>query len=309
MYESILTTVDAAIATFVIGLFSGLAEEIKSTLRLMMMLSTILYGLSIMQGWIEASIKDAVKHLTLAILVYIFATNLDLFISFFYTIFTVTPSLIIGSVFDSVSAPSGTANSVNGINSFIGNVYDQGIRAAGALMFNSGGFSVGVKLMGFFVAIATIGLCGYAAFLIIMAKIAVAVLLGLSPIFIAMLFFKVTKGIFEGWLRQLINFAIIPLITYTIMFFVLIIIGQPVNDMATAQVAGDISMSDVGPYLLTSVISFLLLLQVFGIASGIAGGVSISTLGVIGSRMNRNILNSLRGKNLKIPGRRNKITN
>lgn len=308
MYEDLLNTIDAAIGSFVIDLFTGISNDITSTLRLMMILSITLYGLAMMKGWVETNLKEAIKHVFMALIVYIFATNVGLFTSLTYEIFTNAPNQLMGRILSHGGGP-GEA----GINTFIGNAYDQGIKTAGDLMFGSSWNALGLKLMGFLVAAATIAMCGYAGFLVVMSKIAVAVLLGLSPIFIAFMMFKGTRGLFEGWLRQVLNFALIPLLTYAIMLFCLAIIATPVNDMTAAQAGGNLTTVEVMPYIVTCFISFLLLLQVMGIASGIAGGVSLSTLGVVANRFSKHgafSIHSLGGKNLKLPSfRKNSIKN
>ncbi len=299
MYETLLKTIDAAIGSFVIDLFTGISNDITSTLRLMMMLSIVLYGLAMMKGWVETSLRDAIKHVFMALIVYIFATNVGIFTHITYEIFTNAPNQLMGQI---LTHRGGSGES--GINTFIGNAYDQGIRTAGDLMFGSSWNALGLKMMGFLVAAATIAMCGYAGFLVIMSKIAIAVLLGLSPLFIAFMMFKTTRGLFEGWLRQLLNFALIPLLTYTIMLFCLAIVATPVNQMLAAQQAGNITSVEVMPYLFTCFISFLLLLQVMGIASGIAGGMSLSTLGVVANRFSKHgafSVQSLKGIHLKWP--------
>jgi type IV secretion system protein VirB6 len=299
MYEDLLDSIDAAIGSFVIDLFTGISNDITSTLRLMLILSIILYGFAMMKGWIETSLKDATKHIFMGLIIYIFATNVGLFTSVLYDIFTNSPNQLMGAVLASGGGPN-----ENGINTFIGNAYDQGIRAAGDLLFGSSWNAIGLKIMGFLVAAATIAMCGYSAFLVVMSKIAVAILLGLSPIFIAFMMFKTTRGLFEGWLRQLLNFAIIPVLTYTIMLFCLAIVATPINDMNIAQANGNLTTVEVMPYLITCAVSFLLLMQVMGIASGIAGGMSLSTLGVVANRFSKYgafSVNNMKGINLRMP--------
>ena len=307
MYEALLNTIDAAIGAFVIDLFIGLSNDLTSTLRLMMILSITLYGLAMIKGWIATSLQEAIKHIFMAVIVYLFATQVGLFTDITYDLFTNAPNQIMGKVLSHSGGPN-----ASGINTFIGNAYDQGIRTAADLMFGTG-WSIGLKIMGTLVAAATIALCGYAGFLVVMSKIAVAVLLGLSPLFIAFLMFKTTRGLFEGWLRQLINFALIPLLTYAIMLFCLAIVATPINDLMVAQQSGNITTTEVMPYIATCFVSFLLLLQVMGIASGIAGGISLSTLGVVANRFNKYgalSVHQLKNVDLKWPTfRRNSIQN
>ena len=52
----------------------------------------------------------------------------------------------------------------------------------------------------------------YTIFLLALSRIALSVLLGLGPLFIALLFFDTTKRFFEAWLAQLANYAFIALL-------------------------------------------------------------------------------------------------
>jgi type IV secretion system protein VirB6 len=56
-------------------------------------------------------------------------------------------------------------------------------------------------------------LCVYAMFLIALSSIALAVLLALGPLFIAMLLFDATKRLFAAWIAQLVNYALITVLT------------------------------------------------------------------------------------------------
>lgn len=49
--------------------------------------------------------------------------------------------------------------------------------------------------------------------LLLISKIVLAILLGLGPIFLTLLLFDVTRGLFEGWLRASLAFAFAPLST------------------------------------------------------------------------------------------------
>ena len=273
MFQDLLNNVDAALNAFVIEMFTNLATSISGTLRLMMILTIIIYGLAMMQGWIEQTLKGALKHLFMALVVYIFAINVGLFTSILYELTTNAPSQLIGSIL------SETSNSSNGINGFIGDVFDVGLFAANDLIHQTHWTAIGLKLSGLFAMFATILLCGYAAFLIVLAKIAVGVLLGLAPIFIGLLMFGGTRGLFEGWLRQLLNYAIIPLFTYAVLLFCIAMLEEPMSDLLAARASGNLTGGAVLPFIFSCIVGFLLLLQVMGITSAIAGGVSLSTLG------------------------------
>ena len=49
--------------------------------------------------------------------------------------------------------------------------------------------------------------------LVLTAKVVLALLLALGPVFAALLLFEQTRGMFDGWLRAAFAFAFIPLFT------------------------------------------------------------------------------------------------
>src|SRR6059058_3823794 len=53
----------------------------------------------------------------------------------------------------------------------------------------------------------------YTIFLLALSRIALSVLLALGPLFIGLLFFQSTKRLFEAWLAQLTNYALITILT------------------------------------------------------------------------------------------------
>jgi type IV secretion system protein VirB6 len=104
------------------------------------------------------------------------------------------------------------------------------------------------------------------------SKIILGILLALGPIFIAMLLFDTTRGIFEGWLRTAIAFAFAPIIV-TLMLGVALTLLEPWLEQVE-------TMRDSNTYIPGVAFGVLILVLVFagvamglvGAAAGIAGG-------------------------------------
>ncbi len=122
-------------------------------------------------------------------------------------------------------------------------------------------------------------LCVYTMFLIALSHIALAILLALGPFFLPMLFFQSTRRLFDAWLAQLANYALITLLTILVAGLLL----QVVNSYAvqTASLGRDLKIVDAINMLLVSVLVFLFMRQVMPIAAGLASGVALSTLGTV----------------------------
>jgi type IV secretion system protein VirB6 len=116
-------------------------------------------------------------------------------------------------------------------------------------------------------------------FLIALSNIALAVLLALGPMFIALLFFDATKRIFSAWIAQLANYALITVLTVMVAALLL----QVVQSYAaqTAARGSAILTVDALHMVLVAVLVFLILRQVMPIAAGLAGGLALSSFGLV----------------------------
>jgi type IV secretion system protein VirB6 len=128
---------------------------------------------------------------------------------------------------------------------------------------------------------------GYGAFLIILSKVALAVLVGIGPMFIICLMFESTKKFFESWLGQALNYVLISMLTVAV---IKLLFGMYANaaqaTMTAATTSADFGLLSCVSMLILAVICFLILMQVQTIASSLAGGVSISTMGAINWALN-----------------------
>jgi len=149
-------------------------------------------------------------------------------------------------------------------------------------LFNNGGIYLGdlsYVLAGIVVWVLMGLLCVYTMFLIALSHIALAILLALGPFFIATMFFESTKRLFDAWLAQLTNYALVTLLTILVAALLL----QAVNNYATQTAARGTAILTVDAVnmVLISVLVFLFMRQVMPIASGLAGGVALNTMGTV----------------------------
>ena len=117
--------------------------------------------------------------------------------------------------------------------------------------------------------------------LVVLSKIAIAILLGLAPIFIVAVLFNFTNKMFETWLQQLINFTLVIIFTYAISAFFITLVTQLLGQLI--QRGEEITFGDVAPLSIISIVLGVLLKQVPGIASALAGGAQVGILNSIGN--------------------------
>jgi len=163
----------------------------------------------------------------------------------------------------------------------VDSIWEQG-GAVADYLFNNGGIYLGdlsYVLAGIVVWVLMGLLCVYTMFLIALSHIALAILLALGPFFIVTMFFESTKRLFDAWLAQLTNYALVTLLTILVAALLL----QVVNNYATQTAARGTAILTVDAVnmVLISVLVFLFMRQVMPIASGLAGGVALNTMGTM----------------------------
>jgi type IV secretion system protein VirB6 len=136
-------------------------------------------------------------------------------------------------------------------------------------------------------------LCVYAMFLIALSNIASAVLLAIGPLFVSMLLFDSTRRYFEAWITQLATYALISILTVLVAALLLKVVETYAAQTAARGAA--ILTVDALDMMLISVLVFLLMRQIMPIASGLAGGLALNSLGAISRTLSRGIQLGRRG--------------
>ena len=209
------------------------------------------------------------------------ATEWNTFYLLVYSMVTDLPSDIAGQLMLGVSSTmsSAAASDELSANTALSGFYDRSMKISAKLLQGAGWNNFGLYFYASAIWIGAIAFTGYAAMLVILAKIAVALLLAVGPVFILLLIFSNTKNLFEGWLRTLLNYAIIPIFVYALLALLLTLAETPLKAMENNIGADSPVITYIAPFLFVSFVSVMLLAQIMNIAASITGGLSLSTLG------------------------------
>lgn len=111
--------------------------------------------------------------------------------------------------------------------------------------------------------------------LIVAAKIVLAFLLAIGPIFIGMLLFDATRGLFDGWMRATLSFAMAPL-AVNIFGAVMLMILAPFLEILVGN-AGQAKF-DMGPVItIALIITVFAIVMAFGLSAVAAIGRGFGT--------------------------------
>lgn len=124
------------------------------------------------------------------------------------------------------------------------------------------------------ILITGVAVTAYTAFLFILSKMALAILLAVGPIFITLSIFEATKKFLDAWIGQVLNYVFLVMLTAACVKLILIFIEQYFVIMRNIET----NIGDAMQLVAITSIGFLILLQMPSLASGLGGGVALSTL-------------------------------
>jgi len=115
----------------------------------------------------------------------------------------------------------------------------------------------------------------------------------LGPLFIGLLFFQSTKKLFEAWLAQLTNYALITILTVLVAALMLRVVTVAAQQAVSE--AGGIQIADAVRVCMAAGLTFLVMRQVMPMAAGLATGLALSSFGVVSAALAWGLGGAIRG--------------
>ena len=100
---------------------------------------------------------------------------------------------------------------------------------------------------------------------LVVCRIALAALIIIGPVFIVFALFDGTRGLFEGWVKSVVTFALVPLLTVVMGSGALVAISPMVAGLD--QAGGQIPLNTAVSILVASIIYLALMVVVFKVAA------------------------------------------
>jgi type IV secretion system protein VirB6 len=260
---------NSQLATYIGDNTARLAGVIEPALVTIATVYVMVWGYLHLMGKIDEPLVTGLKRIGLLALVMGVGLHLWLYNTLIVNTFYSAPAQLAAAVIGGRD-PVGTIDAIweNG-GTVAGNLWGK------ASLLTDFGFYLAGAVVWILIGI----LCVYAMFLIALSNIALAVLLALGPLFIASLFFESTRRFFSAWIAQLATYGLITILTVMIAALLL----QVVQSYATQTAARGAAIVTVDALnmVLIAVLVFLIMRQVMPIAAGLAGGLALSSFGLI----------------------------
>ena len=260
IFQPAYAFIDGKLDVFLNERASSVIAVVADPLRIALVLYVLLYGFAILRGAIAEPVMDfAVRSIKL-VFIYMLATTVAYSSWVTEPLFTVLPNTL------------ATAISGAGVPD-VGAAFDQFFARAAYLAEKITAEASPIDFAPWILA-AVVYIVGAVAAavgfgIVLLAKVALALLVALGPIFIACALFESTRRFFFGWLSQAVN--------YLVLFALILTIFQLILSLVSTQwgsIDGADPMAGGLIFVALCLLGAIFFLQTPAIAAGIAGGAS-----------------------------------
>ncbi len=260
--SSALTAVDCIASTMSEQAFNrlfGTEGQLALALSILLGLYVAFFGISLMLGRANLSVRAFVPKMMTLGLVLTFATSFVAFSSVFYNVFIGGPDQIAG-ILTGTSGESATAVFAQKLDVVFMAIQNASGDTKDISAFSPPGMMwVGAMLL----LLGTVGL-------LVTARIALALLLAVGPIFVVLALFEGTRGLFTGWLKGLTMMALAPLFA-VLGGSIMLEMAVPVLQALT-KVPGQIDQQAAMAFFLVGAVHMALMLLSLKVASTMVAG-------------------------------------
>jgi type IV secretion system protein VirB6 len=276
-YTQLFDKLSGTLSGYVGTTSSSVMGAITPVASTMVAIYVCFWGWSMMRGVINEPITDGVTRIARLAVIVAVATTGGYYSSFISDWLWNSPDVLASYV-----AGDSQQTNVQYLDTLWNKEYDLGAAFMAKAKADSTYGIPDLTMMAAGVGIWATGIIctGYAAFLLALSKMALAIVLGVGPIFVLLLIFEPTKRFFDSWLGQALNYLFLVMLTAAAVKLILTIVEAYLTKMGAVV---DPTVSDAIPAIALSAVGFLVLMQMPSIASALGGGVAVGTLGAVGN--------------------------
>ncbi len=236
----------------------GAESQFSIALTVMLTLYVAFFGISLMLGRSNLSIRSLIPRMMTIGLVVTFATSFVAFQNFFYNVFVLGPDYVAGLLTDTPGAATATFAAKLDVVFLAVQQASEGQEDIS--MFSPPGMMWSGAML---LLLGTVGL-------LVTARIGLALLLAVGPIFVVLALFNGTRGLFVGWLKGLVMLALAPLFA-VVAGSVMLEIAVPILS-ALIAVPGQIDQQAAMAFFVVGFVHVLLMLMVLKVSSNMVAG-------------------------------------
>lgn len=281
-YEDSFNHLDGSLDTYVSDTTSNIIDAITPVATTLVSIYVMLWGWSMMRGVISEPITDGVTRILRLSLVTALALNIGIYNQYLSDMLWDSPEALAGFI---AGGYSDSTDNMQYLDSLMSKIYDLGDAFWQKAYAGSGALgmpNIGLLLVAILIWALGLVATGYAAFLLALAKMALAIILSVGPLFILLMVFEPTKRFFDSWIGQALNYVFLVMLTAGAIKLILTIIETYLLSNGGTAALADPRIDLALPAIVLCLIAFLVMMQLPSTASALGGGVAIGTLGAVG---------------------------
>lgn len=278
LFEEIFLLVDDTLDTYIIDTAEHVVKFITPIFTSLVIIWVAIWGYMILMGKANEPLQEGVFRILRITFIITLGLTVTNYTGFVTDLLLKGPEQLASIV---TGSPTGTsAATLDELFTKIFKVADTAFEKAGILRGDPGMYIIGLAVL----------LCGaalvlFVAFLILLSKIAITVLLAIGPLFIVLVLFKATQRFFESWLGQVCNFGILMILAAAMGVLMVSLAESYIKKMG-ADASSLANLADAAMLCIVLGLCVLVIRQVQLIASALGGGVALATQGAFGAALN-----------------------
>jgi type IV secretion system protein VirB6 len=224
----LIHTLDTQVDHYTFDGYHAVVGMFSTTIITLLVIYFAGLGWLVIRGLVPLTPLAVAWHMFKAAFIFALALHWDYFSYFFVHFFTHGTDRLVSVV---LSAAGETTDRVSIIQA-LSDIWEKGNNIFSGVWRMSGtDFTLGT-LLGFLGVAVVTGMIAMALFYMIMSHLALSVLLVLAPIILPMFLWEPTRGVFNGWLRLLVQWMIAPIMIYAFIGLYLGLIEKQLELMA-----------------------------------------------------------------------------
>lgn len=281
LFVRIFANVDSALSNYITDTVSNVIGYASPLFTNMMIVWIAIWGILMLFAKVDEPLKDGVFRIIRIGGIVSLGLTVGTYMDVIVNVLQKGPEHISAVI----SGTSGTtADTLDALFSKIFNVAKAAWDKGGVM---NGNF--GLYLIALIVLVVGCGLTLFVAFLVLLSKFMITILLGIGPLFIIALLFNTTQRFFESWLSMVCNFGILLILSASVGSLMISLADTYISKMAPTEsaAANMANLGDAAMLCLVFALCILVVRQVHSIASALGGGVALATQGAFGAAMNK----------------------
>jgi type IV secretion system protein VirB6 len=272
LYSDSLNYINAVCESYVGENTAAVARVVGPLLTAMLGLYVALWGFASMRGLIKEPANEFINRLLKISAVLAIGFNMANYNTLITNTFLHGPDEFVAGLAQS----QGTNGVISGLDAML----NDGLMLTARFWSKAGVLDgdFGMYLIAAAVIIMTIVVTAYAFFLMALSKVVLTAVVALGPVFFIGLLFEATAGFFTSWLRQLTNYFLVPVLVVIVNLLIMKLFARAASGPAALTSSAEVA--EIFPFLSMGLVCLLALASVLSIASGLAGGVSLSSFGM-----------------------------